>query len=67
MNDDVRKLIERLAPSAVCDECVADKLGLAEQQEASTAAHELVATRRFARGRASCVLCEVERMTTRRL
>jgi len=41
MTDAVRKLIERLAPDPVCDDCIADRLALADRQEAGIAASEL--------------------------
>lgn len=67
MIDPIRKLIERLAPNPVCDDCIADRLSLADRQEVGLAANELAATRQFERRRNVCTLCETEKLTTRRL
>jgi len=67
MIDDVRKLIERLAPSPVCDDCIAQRLSLADRLEASIAAGELAGTSQFERRRDTCTLCDSEKLTTRRL
>ncbi|WP_447725984.1 hypothetical protein [Sphingomonas koreensis] len=67
MIDTIRKLIERLAPDPVCDDCIADRLSLADRQAASIAANELTATTRFERRRDTCALCGTEKLTTRRL
>ena len=67
MNDDVRKLIERLAPNPVCDTCVADRLGLADHQEASIAANELAGSSQFERRPDTCALCAATKLTTRRV
>jgi hypothetical protein len=67
MTDAVRKLIERLAPDPVCDDCIADRLELADRQEAGIAANALVGTSQFERRRDACVLCGNTKSTTRRL
>lgn len=67
MTDTIRKLIERLAPAPVCDDCIADRLSLADRQEASIAANELAAASQFERRRDICTLCGIEKLTTRRL
>lgn len=67
MTDTIRKLIERLAPDPVCDDCIVDRLSLADRQDASIAANELAATSRFERRRDTCTLCGTEKLTTRRL
>ena len=60
------KLIERLAPDPVCDDCIADRLELADRQDAGIAANELAGTSQFERRRDACVLCGITKPTTRR-
>ncbi len=67
MTDAIRKLIDRLAPEPICDECIAERLALADRQEASIAANELAGTSQFERRRAGCALCGGEKLTTRRV
>lgn len=66
MIDPIRKLIERLAPNPVCDDCIADRLSLADLERVSLAVNELAATSQFERRRNVCTLCETEKLTTRR-
>jgi len=66
MTDAVRKLIERLAPDPVCDDCIADRLDLADHRAAGIAANELAATSQFERRRDACTLCGITKPTTRR-
>ena len=66
MIDAVRKLIERLAPNPVCDDCIAERLSMADRQEASIATGELAGTSQFERRRDHCALCERAKLTTRR-
>lgn len=67
MIDDVRKLIERLRPSPVCDDCIAERLNLTDRQAASIAAGELAGTSQFERRRDTCALCDRPGLTTCRL
>ena len=67
MIDAIRKLIERLAPEPVCDECITARLELDDPQAANIAAHELAGSNGFERHRDKCALCNVEKQTTRRL
>lgn len=64
MADDVRDLLLRLAPTAVCDGCLADQLGLPGRQYANQQARRLTAAG-FARRRDICGLCYGERVVTR--
>jgi len=66
MSDDVRKLIERLAPNPVCDDCIAGKLTL-PVQDVRLATQELAGASQFERRRDSCSLCDGETLTIRRL
>nr|WP_294814699.1 hypothetical protein [uncultured Sphingomonas sp.] len=66
MIDDIRKLIERLAPDPVCDDCIAERLQVADVQAAGAATRALAGAARFERRRDSCTLCGVTKPTTRR-
>jgi hypothetical protein len=64
--DDIRKLIERLSPNPVCDDCVAERLDLAARQQANQGTRELGGTPHFERRRDICALCFKEKLVTRR-
>jgi hypothetical protein len=67
MTDAVRKLIERLAPDPVCDDCIVERLELGELQEVAVVVNLLVGADQFERRRAACTLCGKAKPTTRRL
>jgi len=47
--DDVRALVDRLAPAPICDDCVADRLGLSVRQHANHKTRELAGSNGFKR------------------
>lgn len=65
VTDVIRKLIERLSPNPVCDDCIADKLELADRPEVRLATQELTASSQFERRRDTCSLCGGKKLTTR--
>ncbi len=65
--EDVKKLIERLAPEPVCDDCVADTLKLPGRQNANRHARELAGQDHIERRRDVCSLCGADKLVTRRL
>jgi hypothetical protein len=65
--DDVRKLIERLSPAPVCDDCVADRLGLAVRQHANHKTRELAGQNGFERRKDICSLCYGEKVVIRKI
>ena len=65
--DDVRALIIRLSPQAVCDDCIADRLHLSVRQHANHKTRELAGTGGFERRKARCSLCDGEKLVIRRL
>jgi len=65
--NEVRALIERLAGEPICDDCVAEKLGLAWASQANIATRELTAMRGFERQIGVCSLCGSDRKVTRRV
>lgn len=64
--DDVRNLIARLAPDPVCDDCIADRLGLSVRQHANHKTRELAGTGGFERRKGICSLCGAEKKVIRR-
>jgi hypothetical protein len=64
--DDVRALILRLSPQAVCDDCIADRLGLSVRQHANHKTRELAGTEGFERRRDRCSLCDGDKLVIRK-
>lgn len=64
--DEVRALILRLSPDAVCDDCIADRLGLSVRQHANHKTRELAGTAGFERQKARCSLCGVDKLVIRK-
>ena len=63
--DQVRLLIERLAPAPVCNDCINERLGLPERNAATFATHLLAGTARFERQKSKCALCGTTKMIIR--
>lgn len=63
--EQVRSFIARLAPDAVCDDCIAEKLDLSVRQHANHKTRELSRTAGFERSRGQCSLCQSEKLVTR--
>lgn len=55
--DRVEALISRLAPAAICDDCIVERLGLAALHQASLRTRELAGTRTYERGEEPSSLC----------
>jgi len=55
--DQVRALIERLAPEPVCDDCITERLGLGIRQHATHKTRELAGSAGFERRIQACSLC----------
>ena len=64
--EDVRALITRLSPDPVCDDCIADRLGLSVRQHANHKTRELAGTGGFERRRDRCSLCRSEKLVIRK-
>lgn len=54
--DHVRRLIERLSPDPICDDCIAERLGLSVRQHANHKTRELAGQDGFERGRDICAI-----------
>ena len=63
--DQVRLLIERLAPAPVCDDCINERLGLPERNAATLATHLLAGTGGLERQKSRCALCSATKMIIR--
>ena len=64
--DQVRRMIERLAPEPICDDCIADKLELADWQGVAQASRELAGQDGFERARARCTICGLSKLVARK-
>lgn len=64
--DSVRRLVERLAPTPVCDDCIADRIDDASLEEVRRSTHELAVDRGFMRDNDACGLCGERRMVIAR-
>lgn len=65
--ENVSALITRLSPSPVCEDCVAEKLGLSVRQHANHKTRELAGTDGFERRRDICSLRFSEKVVIRRV
>ena len=63
--DDVRAFVTRLSPEAVCDDCIADRLGLSVRQHANHKTRELAGSGGFARRKGTCSLCGSDKLVIR--
>jgi hypothetical protein len=64
--DEVRNFITRLSPEPVCDDCIAQRLGLSVRQHANHKSRELAGTERFERSKGQCSLCRADKLVIRR-
>lgn len=64
--DQVRGLIERLSPDPICDDCIAERLGLPARQNARHKARELAGSNGFERNMDACAICGETKQVTRR-
>jgi hypothetical protein len=60
--DQVRRLIERLSPESVRDDCISEKLGLSVRQHANHKPRELAGTDGFERRKDECAICEATKL-----
>ena len=65
--DDVRALIDRLASEPICDDCVAERLGLSVRQHANHKTRELAGSNGFERRNDICSMCLGEKLVIRRV
>ena len=65
--DQVRAFVSRLSPEAVCDDCIAERLGLSVRQHANHKTRELAGAGGFERSRAQCSLCGADKLVIRKI
>ncbi|WP_245653613.1 hypothetical protein [Sphingomonas pituitosa] len=63
--DNIRALISRLQPEAICDQCIVERLGLAPDVVVEQAVRQLSGTCGIERRRGTCALCESEKIVSR--
>ncbi|MEH6791107.1 hypothetical protein [Parasphingorhabdus sp.] len=64
--DDVTKLVIRLAPEPICDDCIADRLGLSVRQHANHKTREIAGKSGFERRKDVCSICGLEKLVIRK-
>jgi hypothetical protein len=64
--EQVRAFVSRLAGEPVCDDCIAEKLGLSVRQDAGHTARELAGEAGFVRAKDACALCGASKLVIRR-
>lgn len=64
--DQVRALIERLLPEAICDNCITERLGLSVRQHANHKTRELAGSNGFERQLEPCAICGTTKKVIRR-
>ncbi|WP_395331873.1 hypothetical protein WBP06_03440 [Novosphingobium sp. BL-8H] len=62
----IEKLVTRLSPEPVCDDCITQTLGLSPLENADHAARELAGSNGFERRKDTCSLCGEIRLVTKR-
>lgn len=63
--NDVERLVLRLAPEAICDDCIAERLGLSVRQHANHKTRELAGSNGFTRAKDVCGLCGATKLVIR--
>lgn len=63
--NDVERLVMRLAPEPVCDDCIAERLALSVRQDATKKTHQLAGSNGFVRGKDACSLCGTTKLVIR--
>jgi len=61
----IRSFISRLSPDAVCDDCIAERLGLSVRQHANHKSRELAGSGGFERRKDRCSLCGGDKLVIR--
>ena len=63
--NDVERLVRRLAPEAVCDDCIAERLALSVRQHANHKTREIAGSNGFVRSKDACSLCGAIKLVIR--
>lgn len=62
-----RSLVTRLSPEPICDDCIADKLDIADISEVIIKTTELATNMGFEKINASCGICDQRKRVMRHL
>ena len=65
--EDVRDLVEKMKPAAVCDDCITDRLGLSVRQHANHKTRELADAPEFVRSQNYCAVCGLVKLVIRQI
>lgn len=60
--DDVRSFLVRRSPAAICDDCIASKLGFSVRQHANHKTRELARLPHFDRRKGKCSICGSDKL-----
>ena len=63
---DVERLVSRLAPDGICDDCISERLGLTVRQHANHKTRELAGSAGFERIKDACSICGNEKLVIRK-
>jgi len=63
--EQVREFIKARSPTEVCDDCIANRLGLSIRQHANHKTRELATAPGFDRRKGTCSLCKSEKLVIR--
>jgi hypothetical protein len=64
--EQVRRLIERLSPQPICDDCITERLELSLRQHANHKSRELAGSHGFVRTKGPCSLCGQNKLVIRK-
>lgn len=64
---DVERLIVRLSPATICDDCIAETLSLGGRLLAEQNSRELAGTNGFERKKDVCSMCDAPKLVTRKV
>ena len=65
--EDVRNLVEKMKPAAVCDDCITDRLRLSVRQHANHKTRELADAPELVRSQNNCAVCGLVKLVIRRI
>jgi hypothetical protein len=58
--------LKRIAPKAICDDCLAKEAGVSQRQTVNTVASTLALTAEFDRRNGDCSICKNQKLVTRK-
>ena len=61
----VRRLIERLSPEPICDDCISERIEGSAYEHTISMSRELAGPNGFERTKDACSICSAEKLVTR--